>query len=107
MGELWGSARGPASGFIEAGELEQRLTIIRVYLEHERFEILPPAQEALLGGGERVLRVRLTRKGCTPVVPFTLVRWRDGWLVSDIDLGAAGNPALPCRESPGPPARRG
>ena len=76
--------------------LEQRLTVIKTYLAHEEFEILPPDANSLLPEGQRQVRVRITRMGCTPVVPFTLGRWKSGWLISNIDLGAAGNPARPC-----------
>lgn len=97
MGALWGTARGPAAGSMPAAELEQRLTVMRIYLEHERYELVPDS-DAVGSGGRRVLRLRLFRKGCTSVVPFTLVRYRDGWLISEIDLAAAGNPARICAE---------
>jgi hypothetical protein len=99
MGNLWGSERGPARTYMPVQELEQRLTIIRTYLAHEQFEVLPAAA-SLSPGPEHVVEVRLTRKGCTPVVPFTLVRYGQGWLISRIDIAAAGNPERPCR----PPA---
>lgn len=97
MGELWGSARGPARSYMKPEEMEQRLAIIRTYLEHESFEIVE-SQAVLPTGseGRRSLHVRLTRRGCTPVVPFTVVPYGGGWLVSDIDLSAAGNPQRRC-----------
>ncbi len=97
MGELWGSPRGPARSYMSREEMDQRLAVIRTYLEHERFEILE--SQAVLPAapdGRRSLQVRLTRKGCTPVVPFTVVAYGSGWLVSDIDLSAAGNPQRRC-----------
>jgi hypothetical protein len=103
MGETWGSARGPAVGYMDPTELEQRLTVIRTFLEHDSFEILgsPPG----LGPEnppKRVVQVRLIRKGCQPVVPFTVIPYGNGWLVSDIDLSAAGNPRRPCPPGSGP-----
>lgn len=101
MSELWGSPRGPARSYMKRDELDQRLTVIRTYLNHETFEILE-SQGALPVGpdGRRSLQVRLTRRGCTPVVPFAVVPYGGGWLVSDIDLSAAGNPQRSC-----PPTR--
>ncbi|NIM48468.1 MAG: hypothetical protein GTN62_02135 [Gemmatimonadales bacterium] len=98
MGEIWGGSRGPASAYMDPAELEQRLTVMRIYLEHEQYEILPPGESGITGdrSRERIVRVQLTRKGCTPVVPFTVVKWRDGWLVSNFDIAAAGNPARSC-----------
>lgn len=97
MGESWGSNRGPASSYMERAELEQRLTVIRAFLAHEKFEIMG-SQPGLTPANEqkRVVQVRLTRRGCEPVVPFTVIPYRGGWLVSDIDLSAAGNPQRPC-----------
>ena len=95
MGMLWGTAKGPAARSMPRDDLEKRLTVIQSYLVHESYAVEPgagPGEE----GNERVVRVQLTRKGCTPVVPFTVVRWGSGWLVKAIDLEAAGNPARPC-----------
>jgi len=104
MGQLWGSTtRGPSVDFMDRTMLEQRLTVIKTYLAHEEYEILPPDASSLLPEGQRQLRVRITRMGCTPVVPFTLGRWKSGWLISNIDLGAAGNPARPCPVGGGQP----
>jgi hypothetical protein len=99
LGNLWGTAKGPASRTMARDDrsredLHKRLVIIQSYLAHESYRIVPgtPATPS----GEPLVQVQLTRRGCTPVVPFTLVRYREGWLVSSIDLAAAGNPAIPC-----------
>lgn len=95
MGQLWGTSKGPAVGRMPRDRMEKSLTVIRIYLEHESYAIEPGSSPAD-AADERVVRVRITRKGCNPVVPFTVVRWRTGWLVRAIDLEAAGNPAIPC-----------
>jgi hypothetical protein len=99
MGQLWGSSNGPAVSYMDPTVLEQRLTIMRVYLDHESYEIVEANSPGMdrAGSSRPVLRVRLKRGGCTPVVPFTMVRYRDGWLVAEIDLEAAGNPARMCQ----------
>jgi hypothetical protein len=104
MSELWGSARGPARGYMKRDELDQRLTIIRSYLRYEKFEILESQGMPSGSGNERTVRVRLQRNGCTPVVPFTVAPYQGGWLVSNIDLAQAGNPARHCTpdKTPGP-----
>ncbi len=101
MGKLWGSSRGPARSYMSANELEQRLIVIRTYLDHESFEILEPQSAAPRAANQRIVEVRLTRKGCRPVVPFTLVPYKGGWLISNIDIAAAGNPARSCPPTPG------
>lgn len=100
MGRLWGSKKGPAVSYMDRTTLEQRLTVMRIYLEHDSFAIVPPNQSDLaLPAGERLVRVRLNRRGCASTVPFTLVRYNGGWLVSNIDLAAAGNPAVGCAKA--------
>lgn len=97
MSELWGGRRGPAVSYMDVEELQKRLTVIQTYLEHERYEILRVNEPRLDDRpNQRTIEIRLSRKGCTPVVPITVIRYRAGWLVYDIDLGAAGNPARRC-----------
>jgi hypothetical protein len=97
MSDLWGSSSGLAADRMDEEELRKRLMVIQVYLMHDSHEIIPELDEVLRGtGNRRSVRVRLTRMGCTAVVPFTLERWRDGWLVADIDLTAIGNPRAAC-----------
>lgn len=96
MGAVWGSDKGPAETWMKRDELQKRLLVVRSYLTHERFTIEPGG---LLPGDsdkERIVRVRLVRSGCEPVVPFTTLQYRDRWIISAIDLEAAGNPRRPC-----------
>ncbi len=102
MGELWGTdRRGPASVWMRPEELEQRLTVMAVYLGHDEYEVLPRAFEPLPTVKQREVQVRLTRSGCEHTVPFTLVPYGNGWLISSIDIAAAGNPARTCENAPG------
>jgi hypothetical protein len=96
MQQLWGSDRGPAVTYVDAKEVEQRLTVIRTFLAHEKYEFDQPNSVDPSNPAQRIVKVRLTRKGCQPVVPFTTVQWKNGWLVKDIGLADAGNPARSC-----------
>lgn len=95
MGNLWGSDRGPANGWMNADERQKRLTVMQRVLVHDRFVIQPGLQPGS-SAQERVVRVQITRGRCTPVVPFTVREYRGRWIVSAIDLDAAGNPARRC-----------
>lgn len=95
MAELWGSARGPSANYIERREREQRLTVIRAYLLHDRYEILPRDRTTELST-PHAYQVRLSRTGCVGVVDFSVVRYGDGWLVSNIDLVAARDQLAGC-----------
>jgi hypothetical protein len=102
MGALWGTAdRGPASGWMNPEELERRLAVMGVYLANDAYEVLPPAFEPLPTVQQRHVQVRITRAGCEHTVPFTLVQYGDGWVISAIDIAAAGNPQRTCENVPG------
>lgn len=97
LSRIWGTSRGPAADNMPEDELMKRLGIMMVYLQHERYEIIQGTDALMRGtGAERRIRAQLFRAGCTPVVPFVLVRWRDRWLVSNVDLSVIGNPARSC-----------
>jgi hypothetical protein len=96
MSRVWGSSKGPAANWMDADEMQKRLSVVRSYLVHESYVIEPGEPVRGIKSGERTIRVQLTRLGCRPVVPFTVLRVGDGWLVSAIDLEAAGNPARQC-----------
>ena len=99
MGEIYGSDRGPVNYWMASAEREKRLMILESFLYHERYDLDP---RTLPGDGAdlRVVRVRIERNNCRPVVPFTTRRYREGWLVQSFDIEAAGNPRRPCPTSP-------
>src|SRR6266496_2070180 len=40
MGQLWGTARGPAVTYMKAQELRMRLTVIQKYLDHVGYRVI-------------------------------------------------------------------
>ena len=94
MAQLWGTASGPASKTNQPPDWERRITVMQSYLRNESHRLLPatPASDT-----REDVPVELRRELCTWVVPFTVIRLGDGnWLVNQIDLTKAGNPARPC-----------
>lgn len=96
MGQLWGTTGGPAVDDMDPSELNMRLTVIQRYLMHERYEVTSRGATANPNDSMRRYRVRLTRRGCLLDIPFELVRWGGGWLVGNVDVTQAGNPARSC-----------
>ena len=100
MGELWGTDRGPAAATMNSDVLHRRITVIQKYLEHTGYRVIEgplvvPGHDEL-----RTFRVELQRSTCNQVLPIDLVRTRSGgggWLVYDVHLESAGNPAGPCQ----------
>lgn len=111
MGNLWGSDKGPASGYMDENRLKQQLTTIRVYWNHAGYRIIegplaaqplnPTFRDVPSPDRLRDFRVELQRSnGCSIAIPITLVRTNRGdWLVYDVHLEAAGNPAARCQPS--------
>jgi hypothetical protein len=97
MAALWGSANGPASKTGQPPDWERRIAIMRAYLRSDSFRILSDTPEQ--DPNRRAQQVEIKRETCTWIVPFASVKTRDGsWLVNQVDLAAAGNPARPCEE---------
>ena len=88
MGQLWGSNDGPAVEWMPPDELRKRLSVIEGFLRHTEYEVLP-STPLVSNGGRLILRVRVvTPNACGPVVPFTVVPYRNDWLVEAVDLNA-------------------
>jgi hypothetical protein len=97
MGHLWGTERGPAAQSMNADVLRRRLTVIQRYLAHRGYRIVEGPLPIPARADVRTFRVELQREGCNHVLPIDVIRTRSGgWLVYDVHLEAAGNPAQRC-----------
>jgi hypothetical protein len=98
MASLWGTAQGPAAKTHQPPDYERRIAVIQSYLTSDDSRILsdkPDGSEA-----RHAVQVQLRRQACTWTVPFTVIQLADrSWIVNQIDLAAAGNPARTCNPS--------
>jgi hypothetical protein len=96
MATLWGTVRGPASKTGQPPDYERRVAIIQAYLRNDGYRLTSDVADT---DSRRALQVEIRRQTCTWNVPFVAVKARDGsWLVNQVDLAAAGNPARQCGE---------
>lgn len=96
MATLWGSSRGPSSQTRQPQDYERRIAIMQAYLRNDSFRLTSDLPETET---RRALQVQIRRQACSWSVPFVAIRTGDGgWLVNQVDLTAAGNPARPCLE---------
>ena len=96
MAGLWGSTNGPAAQTRQPPDYERRIAIIRAYLKNDGFRVTSDVAET---ENRRGLQVEIRRQTCTWSVPFVAVRTGQGsWVVTSVELTAAGNPARPCLE---------
>jgi hypothetical protein len=99
MGNLWGSERGPASSWMKADELRQRVTVFQIYLDHVGYRVVEGPLP--VAGQERVQRFRVELQranSCSVVFPIDVVHAKSGtWLVNAVDLAGVPNPARGCK----------
>jgi hypothetical protein len=96
MATLWGTSSGPAAKTGQPPDYERRIAIMQAYLRNNSFRIASDVPET---PNRRVLQVEIKRQTCSWTVPFIVTKLADGsWLVNQVDLTAAGNPARPCPE---------
>jgi hypothetical protein len=97
MANLWGTASGPAAKTNQPPDWQRRVAIMQAYLRNDSFRITADQPETDVN--RRALQVEIKREACTWSVPFSTIKIRDGsWIVTQVDLAAAGNPARPCQE---------
>ena len=97
MASLWGTANGPASRTNQPPDYRRRVAIMQAYLRNQSFRITSDVPEN--DQNRRALQVEIRRETCTWSVPFVALKANNGnWLVTRVDLAAAGNPARPCIE---------
>jgi hypothetical protein len=95
MASLWGTAMGPASKTNIPPDYRRRVAVMQAYLRNQSFRILSDVAQG--SENRRAVQVELRRETCTWSVPFVAIKASDGaWLVNQVDLAAAGNPARPC-----------
>ena len=95
MANFWGSSAGPAARTGQPPDWERRIAIMHAYLRNESHRIVSDTPDG--GGTRHAVQVEIRRQLCSWLVPFTAIKLGDGtWIVSQVDVTAAGNPARPC-----------
>jgi hypothetical protein len=100
MGELWGSDRGPASGWMKSEVLKERLTVMQKYLNHVGYRVLEGPLGVPGHDDQQTFRVEIERaNSCTAAFPIDLVRSKPGgWVVNDVHLASISTPGTTCRQ---------
>jgi len=95
MANFWGSSRGPAARTRQPPDYERRIAIMHAYLRNESHRIVSDTPDG--ADTRHAVQVEIRRQLCSWIVPFTAIKLGDGtWIVSQVDLTTAGNPARPC-----------
>ncbi len=95
MANYWGGPDGPAGQTKKPADYEKRIDIMQRYLVNDSVSVVSIGKVS--GSPDQVsVTVRIFRGNCRSLVPFTAGPWKHLWLIQDIDLSAAGNPARKC-----------
>ena len=79
-------------------DYQRRIVVMQTYLSHDDFRILGDVPEG--SEARHTVQVQIRRGACTWTIPFLVLQLADGsWIVNQMDLTAAGNPARPCESS--------
>lgn len=101
MATFWGGPKGPAAKTKQPSDYEKRIEIMRKYLANDstvvvgRGNVVSQPQQVMV-------TVRIYRGKCQNLVPFIAGPWKDVWLIQNVDVTNAGNPARPCDDQGNP-----
>ncbi len=99
LADTWGTPSGPASK-VKPTRWEQRVAVIQSYLRGGTFRILGTDRTVQALNGRRSLLVEMRRDRCVKQIPFQTAQLADkSWLVTSVDLTAAGVPGKQCEDS--------
>jgi hypothetical protein len=101
MADYWGGSDGPAGRTKQPPDYEKRVRVMQVYLANDSTRV---TRTGVVDGrpDQVMVTILIFRKKCRNSVPFVTGKWNDLWLVQNVDLSAAGNPAKPCDDQGNP-----
>ena len=91
MARLFGTKEGPIGERDPKVQVEQRMFAIAAVLRHDDYEILREQQVPGRTAEATQLLVRVKAGEKSNNVPFTLVRYKEGWLVEQIGIDVITN----------------
>lgn len=94
MGELWGTAKGPAARTRTPKGYEKNIVIMQAMLHGVKARALGdvPGEKS----GIRTVTTSLSAHGCQVTVAINTVHAKEGWLVQEFDLVRAAEVNKPC-----------
>jgi hypothetical protein len=102
MSQLWGSSRGPAAETRYPENYERRLVVIQLYLRADSTKVVSDVPVTGEENQRRLIAAIYRSGGCMKQIPALLTRIKGAWVVTDIEVAAAGNPARPCENATPP-----
>ena len=101
MANYWGGSSGPAAVSKKPTDYEKRIRIMQKYLMNDSAKVA--SLGTVDGHPDQVMvTMRIFLGKCQNAVPFIVGKWKDQYLVQNVDVTSAGNPARPCDDQGNP-----
>lgn len=95
MANYWGGSSGPAAISKQPPDYEKRIRVMQKYLTSDSAKLVTLG--SVDGQPDQVMvTMRLFVGKCRNTVPFIVAKWKDQYLVNNVDVTSAGNPGRPC-----------
>ncbi|HET9439134.1 MAG TPA: hypothetical protein VFO52_03140 [Longimicrobiales bacterium] len=91
MGRLFGTSDGPILDRDPRAQVEQRMFAIATVLHHDDYEMVREQQVPGRTNEATQVFVRVKQGSNNNPVPFTLVRYKGGWLIEQIGIDVITN----------------
>lgn len=101
MADYWGGPSGPASTSKQPEDYEKRIRIMQKYLTNDSAKVVTLG--SVDGHPDQIMvTMRIFVARCRNSVPFIVGKWKNQYLIQNVDLTAAGNPGRPCDDQGNP-----
>ncbi len=101
MANYWGGSSGPAAVSKQPSDYEKRIRVMQKYLTSDSARLVTLG--SVDGHPDQVMvTMQLYVGNCQNRVPFVVGKWKDQYLVQNVDVTSAGNPGRPCDDQGNP-----
>jgi len=95
MATYWGGTAGPAATSKQPPDYEKRIRVLQKYLTNDSAKVV--GLGTVDGHPDQVMvTMRLFVGKCQNSVPFIVGKWKNQYLVQNVDVTMAGTPGRPC-----------
>ena len=101
MATYWGGSSGPAATSKQPPDYEKRIRVLQKYLTNDSAKVV--GLGTVDGHPDQVMvTMRMYVGKCQNAVPFIVGKWKDQYLVQNVDVTMAATPGRPCDDQGNP-----
>ena len=101
MASYWGGSSGPAAQTKQPPDYEKRIRVMQKYLTNDSAKVA--GLGTVDGHPDQVMvTMRVFVGKCQNSVPFIVGKWKDQYLVNNVDITLAGTPGRACDDQGNP-----